>query len=55
MSLHMDFFFEGIPKVDDNNVFYLNDDSYRVTQSTGHPFAGTDPTETCDVLLYKNI
>ena len=38
-------------KVDDSNVFYLNDDSYRVIQSLGHPFASTEVNETCDALL----
>ena len=41
-------------KVDSDNVFYLNDDSYRVTQSSYHPFNSGDSTETCDVLLYRN-
>ena len=41
-------------KVDSDNVFYLNDDSYRVTQSSYHPFNSSDSTETCDVLLYRN-
>ena len=33
-------------EVDSDNVFYLNDDSYRVTQSSSHPFNSCDSTET---------
>ena len=38
----------------DNLAGHLNDDSYRVTQSSYHPFNSSDSTETCDVLLYRN-
>ena len=47
--------FIAYTKLDDSDVWYVNDDSKPVYQSSYHPFQSTNIYETIDLLVYKNV
>ena len=47
--------FIAYSKLDNTDVWYINNDSEKVYQSSSHPFQSTNIYETVDMLVYKNV
>ena len=47
--------FIAYSKLDNSDVWYINNDSKPVYQSSTHPLQSTNIYETVDMLVYKNV